>query len=152
MWMDLSPKHYLYTTPEQCCSTWYPNESNCPMPEDDGVQEGHFWVVDGAYYPNFKGNWCAHGNDFPEWMADPTQRETHLFKTAQECCELWFPSKSAECQDNIIESSYGEQIGGPPNYNNGTWYPSLDGTYKCLDETPPPEWMTEEGFQDEYIL
>ena len=144
MWMKLSPKHYLYTTPEECCSTWYPKESACPLKEDDGVQEGYFWIVDHAFFPNWKGNWCASGNDYPEWMADPTQRDTHLFKTAKECCDLWFPSETAKCQNNIAVSSVG-------NNNPGTWYPSLNGKYQCLDGDPP-EWMKMEGYKDEYIF
>eukprot|EP00578_Thalassiosira_sp_NH16_P025614 CAMPEP_0181100192 /NCGR_PEP_ID=MMETSP1071-20121207/13063_1 /TAXON_ID=35127 /ORGANISM="Thalassiosira sp., Strain NH16" /LENGTH=780 /DNA_ID=CAMNT_0023182907 /DNA_START=66 /DNA_END=2405 /DNA_ORIENTATION=+ len=151
MWMKLSPKHYLYTTPDECCSKWYPNESNCPLREDDGVQEGYFWVVDEAFYPNWKGNGCGHGNDYPEWMADVTQRDVHLFKTAEDCCKLWFPSKLTECVDNIVQSNMGEQVGGPANYNGGTWYPSMNGKYLCLDGNPP-EWMNQEGYKDEYVF
>lgn len=151
MWMDLSPKHYLYTTPDECCSMWYPNTSDCPLKEDDGVQEGYFWIVDVAFYPNWKGDLCAHGNDYPEWMADPTQKENHIFKTAKECCELWFPSESANCQDKIVETNTGKQVGGPPNYNGGTWYPSMNGKYLCLDGTPP-KWMNQDGYRDEYVF
>ena len=125
MWMKMSPKHYLYTTPEECCDLWYPSELNCPMAEDDGVQEGYFWLVDEAFFPNWKGDGCGYGNDYPEWMADPTQAKAHLFQTAEECCDLWFPSHSAHCQNTIVYSSVGTQTGGPPNYNNGTWYPTL---------------------------
>lgn len=57
MWMKYSPKHYLYTTAGECCSTWYPSAgTSCPMAEDDGVQEGYFWLVEEAYFPNWKGN------------------------------------------------------------------------------------------------
>lgn len=151
MWMDLSPKHYLYTTPDECCSMWYPNTSDCPLKEDDGVQEGYFWIVDVAFYPNWKGDLCAHGNDYPEWMADPTQKENHIFKTAKECCELWFSSESANCQDNIVETNTGKQVSGTPNYNGGTWYPSMNGKYLCLDGTPP-KWMNQDGYRDEYVF
>jgi len=151
MWMNLSPKHYLYQTPEDCCTTWYPYEQKCPLTEDDGVQEGYFWVVDEAFYPNWKGNGCSHGNDYPEWMADPTQRDTHLFKTAKECCDLWYHSNSALCQDNIVYTSFGKQVGGPANFNGGTWYPSLNGIRQCIDGTPPG-WMLAEGYKDKYVF
>ena len=45
MWMDNVPEHYLYTTPEECCSTWYPRESDCPLAGDDGVQDGGKLIV-----------------------------------------------------------------------------------------------------------
>ena len=64
-----SPKHYLYSTPSECCSKWYPDEVNCPMSEDDGVQDGLFFDVDMAFHPNWKGNWCELSGDYPEWMA-----------------------------------------------------------------------------------
>jgi len=151
MWMMLSTAHYLYQTPEECCTTWYPAESNCPLQEDDGVQVGYFWIVDEAFYPNWKGDGCAHGNDYPEWMADPTQRDTHIFETAQECCDLWFRSKSSQCQQTIVETSLGKQVGGPPNHNGGTWYPSLNGKYQCIDGTAPG-WMQAQGYKDEYVF
>ena len=108
MWMKQSPKHYLYTTPEECCSTWYPNDSNCLMAGDDGVQEGFYWQVDDAFYPNFKGDHCAKGNSYPEWMADPMNRDTHLFKTGEECCDIWFPQNTVNCQNNIVTVIDGE--------------------------------------------
>ena len=151
MWMKMSPKHYLYTTPEECCDLWYPGEFNCPMAEDDGVQEGYFWLVDEAFFPNWKGDGCGYGNDYPEWMADPTQAKAHLFQTAEECCDLWFPSHSAHCQNTIVYSSVGTQTGGPPNYNNGTWYPTLTSPYECLDGTPPG-WMVAEGYKPHYVF
>jgi len=141
-----SPKHYLYSTPSECCSKWYPDEVNCPMLEDDGVQDGLFFDVDMAFHPNWKGNWCELSGDYPEWMADPTQRDTHLFETAEDCCNLWFPSKSTECQDNIIEPG-DEPSTDPPS----TWYPSLNGQYLCF-EGIPPTWMAEEGYKDEYVF
>jgi hypothetical protein len=148
--MHLSPKNYLYTTPEDCCSTWYPSISDCPMPGDDGVQDGYFWIVDGAYFPNWKGDWCAQGNDYPEWMSDPTQRETHLFKTAKECCDLWFKEESETCQNNIAVSSSGNYVSGPPPFG-GTWYPSLNGKFECLDGNPP-DWMKQEGYEAYYVF
>ena len=63
MWMKQSPKHYLYTTPQECCTAWYPNEQNCPMAEDDGVQQGFYWHVDEHFYPNWKGDNCAWGKN-----------------------------------------------------------------------------------------
>ncbi|KAL9179752.1 hypothetical protein ACHAXT_007722 [Thalassiosira profunda] len=151
IWMKNSPKHYLYTTPAECCSVWYPDATDCPMAEDDGVQEGKFWVMDTAFFPNWKGAGCGHGNDYPEWMADPTHATSHLFKSAADCCDFWFPAETTKCQNEIVESSFGVQTGGPANYNGGTWYPSLDGTYQCLDGDAP-EWMMAEGYKEEYVF
>ena len=146
----MSPKHYLYTTAEECCSEWYPAESDCPMAEDDGVQAGFYWLVDDAYYPNFKGNYCAKGNSYPEWMADPMNRDTHLFETSKECCDLWFPEITAECQSKLVTVIAGNQIGGPEV--GGTWYPSLNGKFKCINGTPP-SWMTSsEGYEIAYVF
>ena len=117
---------------------------------DDGVQDGYFWIVDGAYFPNWKGDWCAQGNDYPEWMSDPTQRETHLFKTAKECCDLWFKEESETCQNNIAVSSSGNYVSGPPPFG-GTWYPSLNGKFECLDGNPP-DWMKQEGYEAYYVF
>ena len=149
--MMLSPKHYLYATPEQCCEVWYPAAgSNCPMAEDDGVQEGHYWVVDEAFYPNFKGDGCSQGNSYPEWMSDPMNRETHLFQNGKDCCDTWFPDETAECQSKIVTVIDGKQIGGPDV--TGTWYPSLNGFFQCIDGTPP-SWMTaSEGYSDAYVF
>lgn len=145
-------RHYLYTTPDECCSNWYPAHGRrCPMTEDDGVQEGYFWVVDEAYYPNFQGDGCAKGNDYPEWMQDPTQREAHIFKTAKDCCDLWFPAETTRCQNTIVKTNTGQQVGGPPDRNGGTWYPSLNGKYQCLDGDPPA-WMKQDGYKDEYVF
>ena len=79
-------------------------------------------------------------------IIDPTQRDTHLFETAEDCCNLWFPSKSTECQDNIIEPG-DEPSTDPPS----TWYPSLNGQYLCSEGTPPT-WMAAEGYKDEYVF
>lgn len=98
-WMKNYPKHYLFQSAEECCAAWYPNESNCPMAIDDGVQEGHFWITDFAYYPNWDGAGCAVGNSWPEWMDDPMNRDTHLFQTAKEVCYL-------VCQRNILGSAF----------------------------------------------
>jgi len=150
MWMALYPKHYLYTTPDQCCEEWYPNNGNCPQVEDDGVQEGHYWVVDEAFYPNFKGDYCAQGNSYPEWMADPMNKDTHLFQTGRDCCVMWFPEMAAECESNIVTVIDGHQVGGPDV--TGTWYPSLNGHFVCIDGTPP-SWMTaSKGYEDAYVF
>ena len=153
MWMKASPKHYLYNTPEECCSTWYPATADCPLPKDDGVQAGYFWIVDEAFFPNWKGDGCAKGNDYPEWMADPSQRDTHLFKTGKACCDLWFPSETTKCQQNIVITQNGHQIGGPaqPKFNGGTWYPSLNGKYVCI-KGDPPSWMNGPGYAEEYVF
>ena len=44
-------------------------------------------------------------------------------------------------------------MGGPgaPNFNPGTWYPSLNGKYECIDGDPPG-WMLAEGYKDEYVF
>mmetsp|Transcript_34642 Transcript_34642/g.58795 ORF Transcript_34642/g.58795 Transcript_34642/m.58795 type:complete len:283 (+) Transcript_34642:995-1843(+) len=150
MWMKLSPKHYLYTTPEDCCNTWYAGAADCPMPGNDGVQEGYYWIVEEAFYPNFKGNNCATGNSYPEWMADPMNRDTHLFKTGKECCDTWFPTRTAACQAGIVTVMNGKQVGGPDV--TGTWYPSLTGvSSECIDGTPP-NWMTTPGYKEAYVF
>lgn len=153
MWMSFSSKHYLFTSASECCSRWYPNRHDCPLQEDDGVQAGPFWIVDGAFYPNWRGNWCAQGNDYPEWMSDPTQAATHLFRTADECCMTWFSSEFEACRNNIVRTSGGKQIGGPAGYNPGRWHPALDGgAHRCVDDPPPPEWMNQKGYKSEYVF
>jgi len=150
MWMALSPKHYLYQTPEDCCTVWYPASSSCPLPGNDGVQEGYYWIVEEAYYPNFKGDFCAKGNSYPEWMADPMNRDTHLFKTGKECCDTWFPNETSVCQNSVATVMDGKQISGPDV--TGTWYPSLNGLFECIDGTPP-SWMTaSDGYSDAYVF
>ena len=146
----MAPKFYLYTSAEECCSKWYPEEPACPMAEDDGVQEGYYWIVDFAFYPNFKGDGCAKGDSYPEWMADPLNIEKHLFQSAKECCDMWFKEETAHCQDNIITVMGGAQVAGPNV--QGTWYPSLDGHYNCIDGTPPT-WMTaNRGYKEAYVF
>ena len=150
MYMKNSPRHYLYTTPDECCSVWYQDGPSCVQAEDDGVQEGFYWIVDEAFYPNFNGDWCAQGNSYPEWMSDVTERNTHLFMTGQECCDLWFPDKTAKCQSNIVTVIDGHQIAGPDV--TGTWYPSLNGIFQCINGTPP-SWMTaSEGYEEAYVF
>ena len=150
MWMKLSPKHYLYRTPEDCCTQWYPAEASCPRAEDDGVQEGFYWQVDEAFYPNFKGDNCANGNSYPEWMAEAMNRDTHLFKTGKECCDAWFPARTIECQGGIVTVIDGKQTAGPDV--SGTWYPSLTAPFVCIDGTPPV-WMTaSEGYKEAYVF
>ena len=150
MWMKLFTKHYLYQTPEECCEKWYPSEPNCPLPGDDGVQEGFYWQVDESFYPNWSGDFCAKGNSYPEWMADPMNRDTHLFPSAKECCDTWFPKETAECQRKVATVIDGKQIGGPNV--KGTWYPSLNGRFECIDGTPPA-WMTaSDGYKDAYVF
>ena len=144
MWMNLSPEHYIYTTAEECCHTWYPSNENCPLLDDDGEQDGFFWIVDGAFFPNWKGNWCAQGNDYPEWMSDPTQRDTHLFKTAKACCDLWFPHESLKCQANIATSN---KVLAP---TLGMWYPMLS-KHECVFGDPE-EWMKQPGYGAYYIF
>jgi hypothetical protein len=92
----------------------------------------------------------ALGNDYPEWMADPIQRVTHLFETAKGCCDLWFKDESVACQNYIAISSSGDHVGGPLTFG-GTWYPSLNGKYECLDGDPPA-WMEQEGYEAYYIF
>ena len=150
MWMKLSPKHYLYRTPEDCCSQWYPAESSCPRAEDDGVQEGFYWQVDQAFYPNFKGDNCAQGNSYLKWTAEEMNRDTHLFKTGKECCDVWFPARTTECQGGIVTVIDGKQTAGP--VVTGTWYPSLTAPFVCTNGTPPA-WMTaSEGYKEVYCL
>ena len=150
MWMKLYPKQYLYTSPQECCTEWYPGASNCPLPEDDGVQEGFYWIVDPVFYPNWKGDWCAYGDSFPEWMAAPEERDTHQFPSAQACCDAWFPDETTACQSNIVTVTGGQQTAGPDT--SGTWYPSLDARFICLEGTPP-SWMTaSEGYEDAYVF
>lgn len=150
MWMALYPKHYLYQTADECCSKWYPSSPNCPLPGNDGVQEGYYWIVDEAFYPNFQGDYCAQGNSYPEWMADPMNRDTHLFKTGKECCDMWFPQETSACQTSIVTVMDGKQIAGPDV--TGTWYPSLNGHFECIDGTPPA-WMTSsDGYIDAYVF
>ena len=148
--MHLSTKDYLFTTGDECCQRWYPYNTDCVIPEDDGVQEGDFWISDAAYFPNWKGDWCAFGNDYPEWMADPTQVMTHLFTTAKACCDLWFQDKSAECQANLAVSSNGEHVSGPAPFN-GTWYPTLNGKFECVRGTAPA-WMRQPGYTALYVF
>ena len=63
---------HLYQTPDECCNVWYPDlGASCPLGPDDGVQDGRYWQEDVYFYPNWKGNWCNVGNDYPLWMADP---------------------------------------------------------------------------------
>ena len=84
-------------------------------------------------------------------MSAPEQRDTHLFESARDCCELWFKSQSTLCQDTIVYTSVGMQLSGPANRYAGTWYPSLNGKYLCLDGEPP-SWMQAEGYADEYVF
>ena len=150
-WMMLSPRHYLYTTPEDCCNQWYPAlGSQCPSLEDDGVQEGHYWENDEAFYPNFNGDGCARGNSYPPWMTDPLERDTQLFRTGEECCDFWFTDTTLDCQANIVTVIDGRQVGGPDA--TGTWYPSLNGRFQCIDGTPPL-WMTSsDGYMMAYVF
>jgi len=150
MWMKLYSKHYLYQTAEECCSAWYPSSLSCPLPGNDGVQEMQYWVVNDAFYPNFQGDYCAQGNAYPEWMADPMNIDTHLFKTGKECCDTWFPQETFDCQNKIGTVMNGNQIAGPDVA--GTWYPSLNGHFECIDGTPPG-WMTaSQGYRDAYVF
>lgn len=155
MWYKNSPKHYLYTTPEGCCKEWYKKGVECLAAEDDGVQEGFYWQVDTAYYPNFKGDYCATGNSYPEWMADPMNSDSHLFETARECCKHWFPPSPRNpdsvtlCIDGVVTVMDGKQVGGPNVV--GTWYPSLDQSPHCINGAPPG-WMAEMEKRDYYVF
>merc|ERR1712003_593201 len=96
---------YLFITPDECCETHYPGATDCPLGPDDGVQEGRYWQSDIKYYPYQKeGAMCALGNDWPEWMGDPTRRDTHLFESGGDCCNAWFNDQNVtECELNIIQ-------------------------------------------------
>ena len=146
MWMHLSTKDYLFTTSVECCQRWYPYNVDCVIPEDDGVQEGEFYISDAAYYPNWKGNWCAFGNDYPEWMADPTQITTHLFTSAKACCDLWFKDQSEMCQANLVIPA---AASAAPF--SETWYPTLNGKFECVMGTAPA-WMRLDGFESWYVF
>jgi len=130
----------LYTTPEECCDRWYPNTSDCPLGPDDGVQEGRYWQSDVFFYPNWKSNWCNVGNEWPEWMGDPTNSGNHLFSTALSCCEAWFSDQVLECEMNIGEQEPEE------------WYPTLAWPYACLSDGNVPSWMTSPGFEKYYVF
>lgn len=150
MWMSLYTKQFLYQTADECCKVWYPSSTDCPLPGNDGVQESYYWLADEAFYPNFQGDYCANGNAYPEWMADPMNRDTHLFKTGKECCDTWFPEETSDCQNRIVTVIGGEQTNGPDV--TGTWYPSLNGHFQCIDGTPPG-WMTaSDGYSDAYVF
>ena len=50
----------------------------------------------------------------------------------------------------IVTVIDGKQIGGPDV--TGTWYPSLNGFFQCVDGTPPV-WMTASvGYSDAYVF
>mmetsp|Transcript_15776 Transcript_15776/g.32987 ORF Transcript_15776/g.32987 Transcript_15776/m.32987 type:complete len:657 (-) Transcript_15776:54-2024(-) len=149
-WMvqEMYIKHYLYTTPEECCSMWYPSSYNCPSTPDDGVQDGKYWIVDAAYYPNWKGNYCALGNTYPEWMADPMNRDWHLFDSAKDCCEKWFPHNPVECEINVAISYNGSD----GSSSSKRWYPTTY-PFKCLEvDDNTPRWMQQEGYLQYYIF
>ena len=84
-------------------------------------------------------------------MSAPEQRDTHLFESTRDCCELWFKSQSTLCQDTIVFTSVGMQLSGPTNRYAGMWYPSLNGKYLCLDGEPP-SWIQAEGYADQYVF
>lgn len=133
-WMGFSPKHYLFDTQDECCTRWYPNDGDC-MKEASQI-----------YFPSWKDNGCTQGDGYPTWMSEPTLKQTHLFKTASECCDYWFPSESAACQANV-----GKQVGGDPNYKVVTWYPALNGTLECINDEPP-SWMNQNGYKTKYLF
>jgi len=77
-------------------------------------------------------------------------RDTHLFVTGKECCDKWFPDTTTECQSNIVTVMNGLQVGGPDV--TGTWYPSMNGNFECIDGTPP-SWMTQsDGYKEAYVF
>jgi len=146
-------QEYLFTTPDECCETHYPAATNCPLGPDDGVQEGRYWQSDIHFYPYQKeGAMCALGNDYPEWMGDPTRRDTHLFETGGACCNAWFNDQNVtECELNIIETIDGYPVGEEPE-EPSEWWPTLAYPYDCTSEGSPPSWMLSPGFTSYYIF
>ena len=123
------------------------------MEPDDGVQEGRYWQSDVKYYPNYKGNWCNVGNDYPEWMADPVHINTHLFDSATGCCSVWFSDEVAECEVNVIATNNGSPIGGGDDDEDPEkWYPTLVYPYICLNDGNIPDWMLQEGYEQYYVF
>lgn len=142
---------YLYTTPDECCAKWYPGAGgNCPLGPDDGVQEGSYWQSDVAFYPNWKGEWCNVGNDYPEWMADPTNIESHLFDSALACCQIWYADKVFECETNVIATNNGNPTDG--EHESGEWYPTLAWPYDCVDDGEIPSYMLQLGYKQYYVF
>ena len=77
-------------------------------------------------------------------------RDTHLFTTGKECCNIWFPRDTDEYQMKIATVIDGKQIVG--FVATGIWYPSLNGRFECINQTPP-SWMTaSEGYIDAYVF
>merc|ERR1711862_498832 len=134
-WMaqDSYVLEYLFTTPDECCETHYPGAADCPLGPDDGVQEGRYWQSDIKYYPYQKeGAMCALGNDWPEWMGDPTRRDTYLFESGEDCCNAWFNDQNVtECELNVIQT-----IDGYPIEEGPVWWPTLTYPYECTSEGP----------------
>mmetsp|Transcript_41266 Transcript_41266/g.75496 ORF Transcript_41266/g.75496 Transcript_41266/m.75496 type:complete len:244 (-) Transcript_41266:85-816(-) len=152
-WMaqKLYIQDYLYTTPEECCTTWYPAAGeSCPLGPDDGVQGGTYWQTDVAFYPNWKGNWCNVGNDYPEWMADPMNIDTHLFDSGAECCEHWYPDQVLECETNVIATHNGKRTDGKEE--SGEWHPTLAYPYDCTNDVNIPSWMLQQGYKQYYVF
>lgn len=141
-------QHYLFITPDECCSKFYPDasEDDCPMGPDDGVQSGRYWKSDVYFYPNYDGDWCVEGEIYPEWMADPQYKETHLFGTANTCCEVWFSNDVLECEASIEATDKEEE----PKKN---WYPTLSYPYECKSDIENiPGWMVGTGFKGFYVF
>lgn len=136
---------HLYTTPDECCDSWYPGAGDCPLGPDDGIQEGRYWQSDLYFYPSWKGNWCNVGNDYPEWMADPSNNDQHLFDSALSCCQAWFSNDILECEMNVIATPANE-------LEPEEWYPTLVWPYECVSDGNVPSWMTMPGFKDYYVF
>jgi len=148
-WMaqELFVQSYLYTTPDECCSTWYPAAGDCPLGPDDGVQVGKYWQSDVHFYPSWKGDWCSVGKNYPEWMADPTKINTHLFDSGIDCCSTWFPDQVVECETNITTDDDEEE-----EEEAKEWYPTLAWPFACSSDGNIPSWMLMTGFQQYYIF
>ena len=101
------------------------------------------------FYPSFQGGFCVRGHTWPDWMGEPMHRETHLFETGEECCATWFPHDSSACRNNIVVMD-GTLI--VDSDERGTWHPSLNGRFECINGIPPAWMVATEGYSDAYVF